>query len=134
MLSPEYIWLSLLLNEVQSADVSNPLAEAEALGRLKVWVMPAETILKSVPAVPVANNCVVELRPFKEVMPETPPDTQERLPLPSFCRKVEVAPWLDGKFRLTLLILVILPALLIWNWLLLPTDNNALGSVVPMPM
>ena len=59
---------SLELNVVQSAEESNPRLEAEAVGKLKVCVVPEETMPKSVPVVPVANVCVAPVRPFNEVM------------------------------------------------------------------
>ena len=49
-----------------------PLAVADASGILNVWVEPEETILKSVPVLPVANVCVAPVSPFRLVM--APPD------------------------------------------------------------
>ena len=60
---------SLLLKFDQSVDESNPLLDAEAEGRLKVWVPPDEEMEKSVPAVDEASNCVASAKPFNEVMP-----------------------------------------------------------------
>ena len=44
------------LKVVQSADVSNPRFELEALGILNTWLEPDEVMLKSVPALPSENN------------------------------------------------------------------------------
>ena len=60
---------SLLLKADQSAEVRSPLADAEAEGRLNVWVELEEEIEKSVPEVEEANNCVVVVKPFNEVIP-----------------------------------------------------------------
>jgi len=46
---------SLLLKVVQSPEVKRPRAVPEASGRLKVCVLPEETMPKSVPDDPVAN-------------------------------------------------------------------------------
>ena len=59
---------SLLLKVVQSAEVSNPLFEADEFGKLKVWTEPEETMLKSVPEVPVAKVWVEVVKPLSEVM------------------------------------------------------------------
>ena len=61
---------SLLLNVVQLADERRPLEDPEAVGRLKVWAVPDEEILKSVPLVPVANVWVAPVKPFIEVIPD----------------------------------------------------------------
>lgn len=45
----------LLLNFVQSVDVSNHVAVADAKGILKVCTDPDEEILKLVPPIPIAN-------------------------------------------------------------------------------
>lgn len=68
-------WLeTLLLNAVQSAAERRPRAVEVALGKLKVCVEPLEVILKSVPAVLVANVCVVVERPFNEpIFPNAAP-------------------------------------------------------------
>ena len=47
---------TLLLNVLQSLLVSTPRFVAEALGRLKVIVLPAPVMVKSEPVVEVANN------------------------------------------------------------------------------
>ena len=47
--------LALPLNIAQSVELKAPLLVADAVGILKVWVLVAELILKSVPEVPVAN-------------------------------------------------------------------------------
>ena len=44
----------------------NPLAVADASGKLKVCVLPLEVIPTSVPVVPIAKNCVDVARPFSE--------------------------------------------------------------------
>jgi hypothetical protein len=62
--------LSLELKTDQSAEDRSPRAEAEAEGKLKVWVDPEEEIKKSVPDVEEAKICSAEIKPFKEVMPE----------------------------------------------------------------
>ena len=49
--------------------VIRPLAVAEALGILKVWAVPEDEIVKSVPAMPVAKVCVPPVNPFRLVMP-----------------------------------------------------------------
>ena len=48
--------------------VTRPLADAPASGILKVWVVLADEILKSVPLVPVAKVCVLAVNPFRLVM------------------------------------------------------------------
>ena len=58
----------LLLNVVQSAEDNAPLLVADALGKLKVCVLPAEVILKSVPVVPVAIVCTELVNPLREVI------------------------------------------------------------------
>jgi len=52
-----------------AAIVTNPRLEVDAEGILNVWVVPLEEILKSAPVVPVANVCVVPVRPLSEVIP-----------------------------------------------------------------
>ena len=44
--------------------VTAPLADAPASGILKVCVEPDDPMLKSVPDVPVANDCVAAVNPF----------------------------------------------------------------------
>ena len=48
----------LLLKVVKSVDESAPLLVADAVGRLKVMVLPAPVMVKSVPAVEVAKSAV----------------------------------------------------------------------------
>ena len=49
--------LNLPLNVLQSVLLSLPVLMADATGRLKVFVLPADVIPKSVPVVPVAKFC-----------------------------------------------------------------------------
>lgn len=44
----------------------SPRAVPDASGRLNVWVFPSETILKSVPLVPIAKTCVTPVRPLND--------------------------------------------------------------------
>ena len=65
----------LLLKIVQSVDESLPLLVELANGRLKVWMFESDVMVKSVPAVPVANVWVapvwpVEYVPARDVMAE----------------------------------------------------------------
>src|SRR5665213_543214 len=61
--------LNVLLPAIVCAPVvTAPRAVAEASGILKVWVEPDETILKSDPELPVANVCVVAVRPLRDEM------------------------------------------------------------------
>ena len=57
----------LLLKIAQSAEDKAPLLEADAVGKLKVCILPVELMLKSVPAVPVEIVCTEFVNPFKEV-------------------------------------------------------------------
>lgn len=43
---------------------TRPRAVQEASGRLNVWVFPDETILKSVPLVPMAKICITHVSPL----------------------------------------------------------------------
>src|SRR4026209_1597319 len=60
------------LNADQSVVDRHPRMLAEAVGQLKVGVVPAEEIPKSEPVVPVANVCVAPVSPFREDMPPAP--------------------------------------------------------------
>lgn len=70
----------------QSVLESAPRFDADAVGRLKVWVpVPLSTIAKSVPVVPVTRNCAAVVSAFIEVMPEEPPETStSALPVEGF--------------------------------------------------
>lgn len=57
--------LALALKVVNAPPVNCPVPEAEAVGRLKVWVEPEETILNWAPALPTANSCVAVINPPK---------------------------------------------------------------------
>ncbi len=57
----------LLLKLLQSVLLSLPGLAALATGRLKVCTPAAETMPKSVPAVPVAKVCEVAVSPLSEV-------------------------------------------------------------------
>ena len=86
----------LLLNADQSEVASNPLFVAEAVGRLKVWTEPEETMLKSVPEVPVAKVWVAVDKPLREVMAELMKDgvtqTGAEVPLDTrYCPAVPTA-------------------------------------------
>ena len=50
--------------------VTVPEAPVPAAGILNVCVEPEDTILNSVPDVPVANVCVAFVKPFNDEMPE----------------------------------------------------------------
>lgn len=58
----------LLLKVVQLAEDKAPLLVEEAVGRLKVCVVPVEEILKEVPLVPVVKVCTDPVKPFMEVI------------------------------------------------------------------
>jgi hypothetical protein len=60
----------------------NPRAVAEASGMLKVCVDPVESILKLVPAVPIANVCTPTERPFNVEMPPVAEPTSIKTTLP----------------------------------------------------
>lgn len=62
----------LALKVDQSVDESLPVFEAEATGRLKVWVVPLEVMVKSVPLVELANVCVAPVSPFNDEIPPLP--------------------------------------------------------------
>jgi hypothetical protein len=70
----------LLLNVLQSVLLNAPLFVALDVGRLNVCVEVADEILKSDPAVPVANVCVEAVRPFSDVIPPPPPVAFNVLP------------------------------------------------------
>lgn len=53
---------------LQSKEVKAPLLTAEAFGKLKVCKDPAETILKLLPAFPIANVWIEVVKPFNEVI------------------------------------------------------------------
>ena len=53
--------LTLLLNVVQSVEVSNPRFTEEAVGRLKVMVFPEAVMVKSEPVVEEASVWVPPL-------------------------------------------------------------------------
>jgi hypothetical protein len=59
----------LALKVDQSVEESLPEAEAEAVGRSKVWVLPELVMVKSLPAVPVANCWTCAERPLRAAMP-----------------------------------------------------------------
>ena len=61
--------LNLPLNVVQSPELSAPLFNALAVGRLKVCVDVAELMPKSVPAVPVAKFCTCAVKPLRAFKP-----------------------------------------------------------------
>ena len=58
----------LALNADQSAEESSPRFVTEAVGMLNVWVLPLDTIPKSVPVVPVAKVWVDAVRPLRLVI------------------------------------------------------------------
>jgi hypothetical protein len=60
---------SFELNVVQSAELKAPLFVALAVGKLKVCVLVADEIAKSVPLVPVAKFCTCAVKPFNAVKP-----------------------------------------------------------------
>jgi hypothetical protein len=65
------LWVTVPLNVLSPANVwvpvfTRPRAVGEASGILKVWTLPAETILKSFPAVPTANVCVAPVWPPRD--------------------------------------------------------------------
>jgi hypothetical protein len=59
-----------------------PRAVAEASGMLKVCVDPVESILKLVPAVPIANVCTPTERPFSVEIPPVAEPTSIKTTLP----------------------------------------------------
>jgi hypothetical protein len=69
----KYKWSVITPTTGKSVEVNKPLLAAEAFGKLKVWVVPTELMLKLVPKVPMAKVWAVVLNPFKLVMP--PPAT-----------------------------------------------------------
>ena len=68
MVVPDVIAPSLLLKVVQSPELSAPLLAAEAVGILKVWVLPDDEMPISKPDVPDAKVCIEPVSPFNEVM------------------------------------------------------------------
>ena len=84
---------AVLVKLVQSADDKAPRAAADAVGILKVCVATLETILKSVPAVPVAKNCVEVVRPFNEfIKPKELVFTHVPAAVPSDCHTWPAVP------------------------------------------
>ena len=69
ILVPETRAACFALNVDQSALDNAPRFEALAVGKLNVWVEPAEFIAKSVPVVPVAKVWVESVKPFNELNP-----------------------------------------------------------------
>jgi hypothetical protein len=61
------------------------------------------------------------------------PVAHEKLPLPSFLRKVLAAPCEDGQLAAMLLIFTRFPVELTWNCWPPPTLNKLTGAVVPVP-
>jgi hypothetical protein len=61
--------------------VTNPLADNEAFGILKVCVLPVLYILKSAPEVPTAKFCDGTVRPLSVVIPP-PENGGDQLVLP----------------------------------------------------
>ena len=57
------------LNALQSVELNAPLFAALAVGKLKVCVLVADDIAKSVPLVPVAKFCTCAVKPFNAVNP-----------------------------------------------------------------
>jgi hypothetical protein len=68
------------LKVVQLAELSKPLAEAEAVGIANVCVSVVLVIVKSVPVDATAKSCVPDVSPLSEVNPVPPLITM--LPLP----------------------------------------------------
>ena len=58
----------LLLNIVQSFELKAPLLVADAVGILKVWLLPEDDIPTSVPAVPVEKVCMDWVRPLRDMI------------------------------------------------------------------
>ena len=63
--------VNLLLNIVKSVEFSAPRLAALAVGILKVCVALTEPMLKSVPAVPVANVCIEVVKPLRVLIEPT---------------------------------------------------------------
>jgi hypothetical protein len=61
--------LNFPLNVDQSVELKAPLFAALAVGKLKVCVLVADDIPKSVPVVPVAKFCTCAVKPFNAVNP-----------------------------------------------------------------
>ena len=59
----------LPLNSDQSELLSAPRADADAVGKLNVWVLVPLEILKSAPLVPTAKVCAPAVKPFRLVIP-----------------------------------------------------------------
>lgn len=59
--------LNFALNADQSVVLKRPRFDADAVGRLKVWAVPDDDILKSVPVVLDAKVWVAPVRPFKDI-------------------------------------------------------------------
>ena len=121
---------SLLLNVVQSVEERSPRLEADAVGKLKVSVLPEPVMVKSVPVVEEASvtdgpvaSCPSGPIPVSEPLPVPPPT---HVPLmekqPPFFKSIplayEVVVALSKKFQP-----VPLP----------PMDRSEPGVVVPMP-
>lgn len=112
----------LLLNVVQSDAVNAPLPEADADGILNVCAEAEETILKSVPVVPVANICVELVNPFNDVMalPDNKLDKDLVVTLP------------EGSVVTMLVLVVLVP--IPCNLTVPVVCSCAVGVAVPIPI
>jgi hypothetical protein len=73
VLSPAKVWVVVDMK---------PRAVADASGMLNVCVPAEETMLKSVPVVPIANSCTVSERPFNESIPPVAEPVSMRITSP----------------------------------------------------
>ena len=92
---------SFPLKVFQSPELRYPFVE------VLDWVIPMDPVVVIVPPVRGAV-AVIEVT-------EPTPEAHEKLPLPSFSRKVLAAPCVVGQLEATLLILIRFPVELTWN-------------------
>jgi hypothetical protein len=112
----------LLLKVIQLADDKAPLLVAEAVGKLKVCVVPEEVIVKSVPVVPAVKVCADPDKPFSEVI--ALPDNK--------LDKVLVVRLPDASVVTMLVFVVLVP--IPCNLTVPVVCNCAVGVLVPIPI
>jgi hypothetical protein len=107
---------TLLLNVAQSAEVNKPRAEADADGSVNVWVLPEETIEKSVPLVEDAKVCEAPVWPFKDVMPLTKPKVEVETHVatdPLVCSTIPFVPREEAESRSELILRFVVVAFVV---------------------
>jgi hypothetical protein len=113
--------------EVSDLNEGVPLADAgEEKTRFWAWLLqPAVSVPDAV------TGEFVTVNPTEVTVPT--PVAHDKVPVPSFLRKVLTAPWLDGKLVVTLLTLIIFPVELTWNSEFGPTEKRETGLAFPIP-